>query len=577
MANNEIKTNAEIYREQRKERLAKAAKKKSNGKVDKAVRIIVKVICIVLAVALVLFGALKMLTEIFCVPQKILTAATYGDEKITVAEYNYYYMALYNQAVSISQQYDQQYSGMGSQYFDTTVSPSEQEYTGEDAGEDVETWADYFRYCAHERAFLIKTAYNDAMSEEAKKAGFALTDEQKETMEADIKENMETLEEYAANNDYSLDNYIAKTQGEGLSEKLYKELLERDYIAQYYLEWYQQNAADEITDKDVAAYYKEHRAEIDNASIRYFTVSYASTDDGSGDEVYTKKEAKAIADKFKAEAKDEKSFKAAAKKYAPASYKTAYAEDSATLAENLNKTSLESLSSELADWVMSTKRKAGNISVFDVADQEAYYIVMIKTPAHKNTSTAGADVRHLLVEAKTTTENSQGETVSLSQDKIDQNFKTAKAEAETLLKQWKDAGATEEKFIEFVKNHTDDTASAETGGLYEDITSESSYVPEFLDWAIAPHKKGDTGLVKTDYGYHIMYYVGAEETQKWESDIRTAISQDAYNTYIDELYDDISSESKLNKTIVDFFAERIEEVIDRNVAYAASTASSYSY
>ncbi len=576
MANNEIKTNAEIYREQRKERLAKAAKKKSNGKVDKAVRIIVKVICIVLAVALVLFGALKMLTEVFCVPQKVLTAATYADEKITVAEYNYYYMALYNQAVSISQQYDQQYQGMGSQYFDTTVSPSEQEYTGEDAGEDVETWADYFRYCAHERAFLIKTAYNDAMSEEAKKAGFSLTDEQKKTMEDDIKENIETLSEYAKNNDYALDNYIAKTQGEGLNEKLYKELCQRDYIAQYYLEWYQQNAADEITDKDVAAYYKEHRAEIDNASIRYFTVSYASTDDGSG-ETYTKKEAKSIADKFKAEAKNEKSFVAAAKKYAPKAYKDAYADNSATLAENLNKTSLSSISEELADWVMSTKRKAGNISVFDAKEQEAYYVIMITAPAHKNTSTAGADVRHLLVQAETTAENSKGETVSLSKDKIDQNFATAKNEAETLLKQWEDAGATEEKFIEFVKKHTDDTASAETGGLYEDITSESNYVPEFLNWALAKHKKGDTGLVKTDYGYHIMYYVGAEETQKWESDIRAAISQDAYNTYVDELYEDISTDAKLNKTVVDFFADRIEKVIDRNVANAAAYSSQYSY
>ena len=65
-----------------------------------------------------------MLTEVFCVPQKVLSAAKYGDEKLTVAEYNYYFMGLYNQAVSISQQYDQQYSGFGSQYFDTTISPS---------------------------------------------------------------------------------------------------------------------------------------------------------------------------------------------------------------------------------------------------------------------------------------------------------------------------------------------------------------------------------------------------------------------------------------------------------------------
>ena len=63
MADNEIKTNAEIYREQRKARLAKAAKKKSSPKRDKAVRIIVKTLCIVIVVALVLFGAARVLTN----------------------------------------------------------------------------------------------------------------------------------------------------------------------------------------------------------------------------------------------------------------------------------------------------------------------------------------------------------------------------------------------------------------------------------------------------------------------------------------------------------------------------------
>ena len=85
MANNEIKTNAEIYREQRKARLAKAAKKKKSGKGDKIVGIIVKVICIVLVATVVLYGAAKMLTDVFCVPQKVLTAATYEDEKLSVA------------------------------------------------------------------------------------------------------------------------------------------------------------------------------------------------------------------------------------------------------------------------------------------------------------------------------------------------------------------------------------------------------------------------------------------------------------------------------------------------------------
>ncbi len=576
MANNEIKTNAEIYREQRKERLAKAAKKKSNSKTDKIIRIAVKTLSIVLVVAIVLFGALKMLTDVFCVPQKVLSAATYGDLKLSVAEYNYYYMSLYNQAAQYSQQLDQQYSGMGANYFSTTTIPSEQEYNGgEIENEKVETWADYFKYYAHERGFLVKILYNEAMSEEAKKAGFEITKEQQEEIDTQISETIDTLSTYAKQYDYALDNYIAKTCGEGLTEKSYSELIERDAVAQYYLSWYQENESEKVTDEAIANYYKEHRDEIDVASMRYFTVSYAEATEGSTDEVYTKEQAKARADKFAKEATTSKKFIAAAKKYAPDSYKENYADASATLIENVNATTLSGVSEKMSEWVMSTKRAKGDIAVFDASESKCYYIVLITSPAKKDTSTAGADVRHLLVEAKTTTTNSQNETVSLSEDKIEQNFKTAKKEAETLLKQWKEAGETEEKFIEFVKNHSQDPGSAETGGLYEDITSESNYVPEFLEWSLAPHKKGDTGLVKTDYGYHIMYFVGADETQKWESDVRTAIGTDAYNDYFDGLFEKIEKESELKEGVIDFFAERIENLLNKNVeSMAASSASS---
>ena len=146
MANNEIKTNAEIYREQRKERLAKAQKKKS-GKGDKIIRILVKTICILLIAGVVLYGAGSLLTKVFCLPQKVLTVATYGDEKVNVAEYNYYYMSLYNQLATTTQQIDSYYgAGYGAYYtgFDITKDPAEQEYIGEDAPEGVKTWADYF-------------------------------------------------------------------------------------------------------------------------------------------------------------------------------------------------------------------------------------------------------------------------------------------------------------------------------------------------------------------------------------------------------------------------------------------------
>lgn len=578
MANNEIKTNAEIYREQRKERLAKAQKKKT-GKGDKVIRILVKTICILLIVGVVLYGTSSILTKVFCLPQKVLTVATYEDEKINVAEYNYYYMSLYTQIATTTQQIDSYYgSGYGAYYtgFDLTIDPAEQEYIGEDAPEGVETWADYFRLMAPEKAFIQREIYKTAMSEDAKKAGFELTEEQQEEMTTTVDEAINDLIEKAEENDFSVDNYIAKACGEGLTEKSYREFLERDSIVQYYLEWYETNITETTTDADVKAYYKENRIDFDLVDARLFAFSYAEVEDSEDNEdpSYTKSQAKKLAEEFKGKVTDEESFIKLAKEYALPSQKESFAKDSATLAENLSSSSISA--EKVSNWLFDSARKTGDISVINDEDTKTYYVAYIITPPAPDKNTAGADVRHILVQAETTKENSKGEKINLSQDEIDKNFAEAKVEAEKILKEWKDGKATEESFATLATEKTDDTGSAQTGGLYEDITSTSSYVPEFLDWALASHKKGDTGIIKTDYGYHIMYFVGADKTAKWESDVRLAIATEKFNDYSTELYDAISEKIKKNEFIIDMFVKTNEKTLTNNATYYASSASSSS-
>ena len=104
------KSAAEAYREERKQRMAKAAKKqtKKNPKAAKAGRIVGKVIAIVLAVAICL-AAVGGILNFFGVPQKVLKAAKFGSEKDTVATYNYYYMTLYNYYYNMSKIYEDLY------------------------------------------------------------------------------------------------------------------------------------------------------------------------------------------------------------------------------------------------------------------------------------------------------------------------------------------------------------------------------------------------------------------------------------------------------------------------------------
>ena len=71
---------------------------------------------------------------------------------------------------------------------------------------------------------------------------------------------------------------------------------------------------------------------------------------------------------------------------------------------------------------------------------------------------------------------------------------------------------------------TDDTASAETGGLYENVSPSSNYVAAFKEWALDDSRKaGDTGIVETEYGYHVMYYCGESDLTYRDSMITNAL------------------------------------------------------
>ncbi len=98
----------------------------------------------------------------------------------------------------------------------------------------------------------------------------------------------------------------------------------------------------------------------------------------------------------------------------------------------------------------------------------------------------------------------------------------AKKKAEEVLDEWKKGAATADSFAELAKKYTEDPGSKETGGLYEDV-SEGEMVEAFDTWIFDDNRKeGDTGIVKTDYGYHVMYFVG-EGSKAWEINAENAM------------------------------------------------------
>ena len=118
-----------------------------------------------------------------------------------------------------------------------------------------------------------------------------------------------------------------------------------------------------------------------------------------------------------------------------------------------------------------------------------------------------ASVRHILVCPKneTTDETTDDSTYS------EEEWNACLKRAEDILNEWKMGDATEESFGKLATTYTEDTGSAANGGLYENIAPGDSYVENFLNWTIDMNRQvGDTDIVKTEYGYHIMYYVSGE-------------------------------------------------------------------
>ncbi len=104
----------------------------------------------------------------------------------------------------------------------------------------------------------------------------------------------------------------------------------------------------------------------------------------------------------------------------------------------------------------------------------------------------------------------------------------AEAEAQRIYEEWQAGEATEDSFAELANTYSADTGSNTNGGLYEDVYP-GQMVDAFNDWCFEDGRAvGDTGIVKTDYGYHIMFFSGEGDYIFWrdlaDSMVRSELS-----------------------------------------------------
>ena len=553
MENNQVeKSQAELYREERKKRMENAAKKnaKKSPQMTKAKKVIGKVVAIVLAVVVCL-AAVYGIFNFFGIPQKVLTAAKIGDERVTVAKYNFYYMDMYLNTYNQSQSYDSQYgAGYGAMYtgYDSSKTPMEQEYPGtlEDFEGESATWADYFRV----QSLKYLQTYL-AYAKLAKEAGMTLDEDEL----ADIDEQVESIRSSAESNDYSLDRYLTKIYGKGVNEKLLREVMEERQLAYKYAQQKQEDVETGVTDAQIEEEYTANPAEYALVTLNGFVVSAdtsAIADDATDDEKTAATEAAMADAKAKAEGYAAKVNSAETLLEQAKAYNSTATEASVKLEDVTGTTLASTFSQAASDWAYAAERAVGDVTVVETS--KGYAVLYMAVLPHKDMSKP-VDVRHILIQFDTTTDES-GNTVALTSAEKEAYYQQAQAIYNQFLE-----NPTEENFATLANNNSDDTGSNTNGGLYEDV-HVGDMVTAFNDWCFDPNRKpGDSGIIETNYGYHVMYYVGNDNEETWKSTVRSALASDALSAFDDEIVNGETYKINESDLMIKWSVSQLEDLI----------------
>ena len=539
----------------RKEQVAAQLTEKQRQQQAEAKKLKAYSIAFVAGLALVLCIAVVVLAvrgiEQSGIVQKNTIAATIGGQELNTVELNYYYVdyaqEFYAQNASQYGDYaDMLLEGMG---LNPALPLDEQQ--NEAIGI---TWSQHFLDEALATAKRDIALYNAAMD-----ASFTLPAEEQELLDSAIT----NLETYATIYGFANANkFLQASYGPGANVKSYQTYMERSAIADAFY-----TATEEGFTYDDAAIREFEKGNPDKYNSYTYDSIYMSYNDFMSSESEDEDSEAAPTEEERNAARE--AVKAAAEKLATATT----VEELKTMAGEIetpsgvkvtvteNKDQLHTaINGTLSDWLAADERKEGDIAAIantstttdesgnETTNINGYYVALFHSVNDNAFSTSS--VRHLLVKFDGGTEDeTTGELVYTEEE-----MTAAKDQADAYLKEWKEGDATEESFIKLVQEHSDDTSAAE-GGLFSQIHPGSSYVEAFLNWSIDPNRKvGDTEVIETEYGYHVMYYVGTDELNYRDhmitTDMRAADLDAWYNGLLDSVTAALADTSKMELGLV---------------------------
>lgn len=453
--------------------------------------------------------------------------ATVDGQKISIGMYDYYYASIVS--------YYEQYASYGYYSLDTTKDYSKQ-YTTDDDGNKI-SWQKFFETEALKEVEQITTYYSKALEE-----GVTLTSAQKKTIDKQIS----TLKDSASQNDVSLDQYIKANFGTYCSEDTIRIMLEQYYLSANYKGKFKSET--KVTDNDVDKYYNDHKNDYKKIEFYYIASPYDATDDNS------KNESIKTAEKIMAKMKDKKSVIALVPEvyssYIDSQVKSSMEQDSTLTEKKAREEAVKSYESNVVttvsgsespfddkmnSWLFSDDTKVGSKKYY-IDESAGYIYIVLKTSKASVEEDETYTVRHILV-APESGSNSSSST-SEKTEYTDEQWAAAKKKADSILAKFNKTDKSEYEFAKLAEQYSTDSASTSSGsndsfgGLYESVTL-GQMVPDFEKWSIDDSRKyGDTGIVKSDYGYHIMFFIN--DCPEYQSKIIAQIKSDRLSNMIDK-------------------------------------------
>ncbi len=146
-------------------------------------------------------------------------------------------------------------------------------------------------------------------------------------------------------------------------------------------------------------------------------------------------------------------------------------------------------------------------------------------------------IRHVMIAAEGGTKDDDGKLVF-----TDAQWKACQDAAQEIYDKWlAEEAKTEDVFAALAGEYSDDDNNNNDGGLYSGFKKEDMkelFGQAYEDWCVSPERKaGDYALIKSDYGYHIVYFVESEDIwfaearAELRSELGTDIVKDALEKY----------------------------------------------